>query len=174
VSAATQEQAAACLKHYFDQRVAEAMPAAFSHALSGPMTIAGWLYRAAAVHSCAHFGPLDEDSDLLFVGSLSVPTLLVLLLDKRQPAAVTVAARDALQSLFLADTQVKEAIRADAEGMARRAVQHLVSQQQLERAEDLALYGNEHQVTGIAPALVTREQASAVDDTAGLVGAEQC
>ncbi len=144
-SQATQDQAAACLKHYFDQRVADAMPMAFRHALTGPVTIAGWLYRAAADGFASQLGVIDEDH-LLFVGSLSVPSLLVLLMDKRQPVAVTVAARDALQAHFLADSAVKAQIVSEAEGMARRAVRHLAQQQQIERAERQSLYGNEQPV----------------------------
>ena len=173
-AASTQAQAAAAMQQLFDQRVAEAMPAAFNRALTSPMAITTWLARAGAAHSCAHFGPLDEYADLLFVASLSAPTLLVLLLDKRQPAAVTVAARDALQAHFLADSVTAAAIRADAERLARRSIQHLAQQQALERAENQSLYGDEHLVPGMEPSPITREQAAAVDDTAGLVGGAAC
>lgn len=169
MNAAQQEQAAAALAHFFDQRVAEAMPVAFRHALSTPQSFAAWLGRACAHGVSSDIGRLSgSDADVLMVGSFSPPTLLVLLLDRRQPEAITVAARDALQAHYLADSMVKAAIKADAEGLARRAVAHLVRQRALERAEDQSLYGSEHRVPGVAPVVLSREQLDAVDDTAGV------
>lgn len=170
MSAADQSQAAAAeLNAFFAARVAENMPPAQQHALGSPAVVAGWLQRATAHGVVSRFGRLDEDADVLMVGSFSPPTLLSLLFDRGQPHAIVVAARDALVRHFLADTQVRAAIQADAEGLARRAVQHLAQQQeQLRRAERQSLYGGEHRVPGVAAMVLTPQQVEAMDETAGV------
>lgn len=159
---AVEAKAASSLRHYFDQRVAEHMGDAFVRVLGSPVTLAGWLYRAASELACSHFGPLDGDADLLFIGSLSPPTLLVLLMDKRQPAAVTIAARDALQAHFLADSQTKDHICSEARRMARQDVQQLAQQHDAARAERQSLYGLE------VPGVLTDAQRAGMDETAGV------
>lgn len=151
------QQAAAALQDFFDRQVAEAMPAAFDRALGGPSVLAGWLYRAASVQTCGHYGPLDPADDLLLVGSLSVPTLLVLLFDKRQPVEITAAVRDALLHHFLSDSEIQKLIKTDALVAARRSVQKLASDSTREeqeaaaaRAEAQSLYGTELPADGVS------------------------
>lgn len=151
------QQASAALQDFFDRQVAEAMPAAFDRALGGPSVLAGWIYRAASAQDCGHFGPLDPADDLLLVGSLSVPTLLVLLFDKRQPVEITAAVRDALLHHFLSDSDIQKLIQTDALIAARRSVQKLASDSTcaerdaaVVRAERQSLYGAELPADGVS------------------------
>ncbi len=171
---ATQEQAAAALQHFFDQRVAEVMPAAFGRALGSAPLLANWLQRACAHGVCSQIGKLqDSDDDVLMVGSFSAPTLLALLMDSTQPDVITVAVRNALVCHFLADSETKAHIKADAEGLARRAIAHLVQVQQLERAEAQSLYGREHQVPGVAPLNMAAVTTQAQHELAQAAAAER-
>jgi hypothetical protein len=149
-------QAAASLKHFFDAQVAEAMPKAYRAALRDAFTISRFLVNGTMRVQPALFGVLAE-TELPMLRSLSVPTLLVLLFDKRQPAEITAAVRDAIEALYLADEQTMTVVIGAARRMARNAVQDL----QHDKAEHKALFGR-------VGASVTAEQCAAVDETAGI------
>jgi hypothetical protein len=165
------DTAAAALASFHAAKVQEYWPVAMRQALQGPSTLAGWLYREAACGVASHLGPIDE-GELLFVGSLSVPSLLVLLFDERQPGVVKLAALDALRGHFKADSAVRANVEMQASAMARRAVRHLVEQQDVQRvqaftrAESSSLYGDEHGVTGVAPMPAVVLDMAAVADEA--------
>lgn len=171
--AATQEKAAACLQHFFNQQVAEAMPKAIRAQMRDAATLGDWLHQASMRIKPGLFGPLDAANEPM-LGGLSASTLLVLLFDQRQPAAITVAARDALLGQYLNDDDVQAQAIRQANEMARQAVQDLHRAQDLRRvqaftrAEHGSLYGNEHAVTGVAPFELTTAQLEAVDETAGV------
>lgn len=162
-------QAAAHLGEHFVERVAEFLPVAQDSALRSQVLFTGWLYRVAATEP---FDPILGEIDpehLLWVGGLSAPTLLRILLDRKQPGLVVLAARDALCARYLADAEVHNSVQLQAEGMARRAIAQMALQQdQLRRAEAQSLYGGEHMVPGASPVVLTPEQLAAVDDTAGV------
>lgn len=154
--------AAAHLADHFTQRVAECLPLARAHALASPVLFTGWLYRAAGDRSSAQLGPID-DGELLFVASLGVPTLLTVLLDRRQPTLVAIAARDALAGHFLADADIAATVQREAEGMARRAIAHAALQQdQLRRAERQSLYGMECASVAPFPAATVSPELAAL------------
>lgn len=147
----TQEQAVATLQHYFHQQVAEAMPKAIRASLADAQGLGHWLHMATLRIPPSQFGPLDAD-DVPMLGGLSSSSLLVLLFDQRQPAGITAAARDVLLGRYLADEDVQAATIAQANVMARQAVQELARTQAFARAERTSLYGDEHAVPGVAPA----------------------
>jgi len=173
VSAADQDQAAACLQHFFNQQVAEAMPAAIRAQLQDALALGHWLHMATLRIKPSLFGPLDA-ADVSMVPSLTASTLLVLLFDQRQPAEVVLAARDTLLGRYLSNEDVQALAIAQANVMARRAVQGLAQRSDLQRvqaftrAERDSLYGDEHAVPGVGPVVLTPEQLAAVDDTAGV------
>lgn len=170
---AERAQAAACLQDFFHKQVAEAMPKAIRAQLEDALALGHWLHRATLRIKPGLFGPLDA-ADVSMLESLSTSTLLVLLFDQRQPAEIIVAARNALLSRYLSDEDVQALAIATANVMARRAVQALAQQpclnrvQAFTRAESQSLYGDEHNVPGVSPVVLTREQLAAVDDTAGV------
>lgn len=102
---AAQEQAAACLQHFFNQQVAEAMPKAIRASLADAQGLGHWLHMATLRIKPGLFGALDA-ADVGMLQSLSTATLLVLLFDQRQPAEILVAARDCLIGRYLADEDV--------------------------------------------------------------------
>lgn len=167
MSAADQDQAAACLQHFFNQQVAEAMPAAIRAQLQDALALGHWLHMATLRIKPSLFGPLDA-ADVSMVPSLTASTLLVLLFDHRQPAEVVLAARDTLLGRYLSNEDVQALAIAQANVMARQAVQDLARVQAFTRAERDSLYGDEHSVPGVSPIVLTREQLDAVDDTAGV------
>lgn len=167
---ATQQQAAACLQAFFHRQVAEAMPKAIRAALADAQGLGHWLHMASLRIKAGQFGPLDA-GDVAMLPSLSSSTLLVLLFDQRQPAAVTVAARDVLLGRYLSDEDVQALAIAQANVMARQAVQDLHAAQerqraQLLRAESQSLYGHEH--PGQPPVVLSAAQVHAMDETAGV------
>ncbi|RTL40540.1 MAG: hypothetical protein EKK53_15235 [Burkholderiales bacterium] len=165
---AAQQQAAACLQHFFNQQVAEAMPKAIRASLADAQGLGHWLHMATLRIKPGLFGPLDA-ADVGMLQTLSTSTLLVLLFDARQPAEIVTAARDCLIGRYLADEDVQAVAIAQANVMARQAVQALVQQphrEQLLRAEAQSLYGVE--VPGAAPVVLPEVAVQAMDDTAGL------
>lgn len=169
---ASQAQAAACLQNFFHQQVAEAMPKAIRAALADAATLGDWLHQATMHIKPGLFGPLDA-ADEPMLGGLSASTLVVLLFDQRQPAAITVAARDVLLGRYLSDDDVQALAIAQANRMAQQAVQDLHAAQhrqreQLQRAEDQSLYGGEHAVTGVAPVVLSTEMLEAADEMNGV------
>lgn len=165
---ATQQQAAEALQHYFHQQVAEAMPKAIRASLLDAQGLGHWLAINTLHKRPCYFGPL-EAGDIGSMPSLSVATLLVLLMDRRQPAEVLVAVRDALVGHYLADEDVQALAIAQANLMARKAVQALAHRaDDLRRAEVQSLYGDEHGVTGMAPVVLPEIAVAAMDDTAGV------
>lgn len=173
MSAADQDQAAACLRHFFHQQVAEAMPKAIRASLADAQGLGHWLHMATLRIKPGLFGALDA-ADVGMLQSLSTATLLVLLFDQRQPAEILIAARDCLIGRYLADEDVQALAIAQANVMARQAVQALAHSQDVARvqaftrAERDSLYGDEHDVPGVAPIVLTRAQLDAVDETAGV------
>jgi hypothetical protein len=167
VRAADQAQAAACLQHYFNQQVAEAMPKAIRASLEDAQGLGHWLHVKTLHKRPVLFGRLDAPETAM-LPTLSVPTLLVLLFDRRQPADVLVAVRDALVGHYLGDEDVQALAIAQANKMARDAVASLARVQAFTRAERDSLYGDEHSVPGVAPVVLTGEQLQAVDETAGV------
>lgn len=131
-----QDQAAAHLQHYFHQQVAEAMPAAFDALMRDPFTLSRFLVNHSMHIKPAQL-PVLAGNDPAFFASLSAPTLLVLLFDKRQPADVLVCARDALAEKYLADDDTQALVIGAASRKARQAVQDL----ELQQAEHKALFG---------------------------------
>lgn len=152
MNAAHQEQAAACLQHYFNQQVAEAMPKAIRAQLTCALSLGHWLHMATMRVEAAQFGPLDPETDVPMLGGLCASTLLVLMFDQRQPAAIVAAARDVLLGQYLANEDVQALAIAQANVMARQAVRDLARVQAFTRAERDSLYGDEHAVPGVAPA----------------------
>lgn len=165
---AAQDQAAACLQHFFHQQVAEAMPKAIRASLADAQGLGHWLHMATLRIKPGLFGALDA-ADVGMLQSLSTATLLVLLFDQRQPAEILIAARDCLIGRYLADEDVQALAIAQANVMARQAVQALAQQpqrEQLLRAESQALQGGD--VPGVAPVVLPQVAVAAMDDTAGL------
>lgn len=136
MSTVSQDQAAACLRHFFNQLVAEAMPKAIRAQLGNAATLGHWLHDRTLRISASHFGPLD-DADLPTLGSLSISTLLVILFDQHQPEAVVLAARNVLLGRYLSDDDVQALAIAEANRMARQSIQDM----QAARAEQQALHG---------------------------------
>ena len=163
----SQDQATACLQAYFHRLVAEAMPKAIRAQLADARALGHWLHMQTMHIKPGLFGPLDA-ADVGTLRSLSASTLLVILFDQRQPAEVTKAARDALLGQYLDNDDVQALAIATANAMARQAVQDLARVQAFTRAERQSLYGDEHQVTGIAPVALTAEQLAAADDLNGV------
>lgn len=126
---------AAKLRHLHAQQIAEAMPKAFDVALQDAFAISRFLVNGTMRVMPTQWPVLDE-ADLPVLSSLSVPSLLVLLFDKRQPGAVTVAARDALSAKFLEHDDTQALVIRAARNIAHQAVQD----QQLVRAEHQALF----------------------------------
>lgn len=169
MNAAHQEQAAATLQAYFHQQVAEAMPKAIRAQLEDAQALGHWLHMASLRIKAGLFGQLDA-ADVPMLPSLSSSTLLVLMFDQRQPHAVVMAARDALLGRYLSDEDVQALAIAQANVMARRAVQELHARQAMElrRAEQQSLYGTEHGVPGMAPVVLSATAVAAMDETAGI------
>lgn len=171
MNAASQSQAAASLRDFFNRQVADAMPAAIRAQLTDATALGHWLHRATMRVQAGVFAPLDANHTAM-LRSLSASTLLVLLFDQRQPDVITMAARDALLGRYLADEDMQALAVAQANIAAQRAIQALCRQrhaeQDLHRAESQSLYGSEHGVPGVAPVVLTSEQMAAVDDTMGL------
>lgn len=164
---AAQEQAAACLQHFFHQQVAEAIPKAIRASLADAQGLGHWLHMATLHIKPGLFGPLDA-ADVGMLQTLSTSTLLVLLFDQRQPVEILIAARDCLIGRYLADEDVQAVAIAQANVMARQAVQALAQhpqREQLLRAESQSLYGLE--VPGVPPVVLPQVAVAAMDDTAG-------
>lgn len=164
---ANQQQAAASLQHFFHQQVAEAMPKAIRATLTDAQGLGHWLHMATLRIKPGLFGPLDA-ADVGMLRSLSSSTLLVLLFDQQQPGEILKAARDCLMGRYLADEDVQAVAIAQANVMARQAVQDLARVQAFTRAESQSLYGDEHGVPGVAPVVLSAASVAAMDDTAGL------
>ncbi|MBT9495345.1 MAG: hypothetical protein IV107_23990 [Paucibacter sp.] len=161
-SLASRQQAAECLNTFFQAQVAEAMPKAFEAALVDAFSLSRWLVNATMRVQPAKFGPLDPATDLPMLAGLSVPTLVVMLFDKRQPADVTAAARDALAALYLQDDDTQALIIGAANRLARQAVRDLQAAQAEFKRRALQATAAACQPT----TSVTAEQGAAMDDMA--------
>lgn len=124
------------LRHLHAQQLAEAMPKAFDVALQDAFAISRFLVNGTMRIMPTQWPVLDV-ADLPALGALSVPSLLVLLFDKRQPEAATVAARDALAQKFLEHDDTQALVIRCARNIAVQAIQD----QQLVEAEHQALFG---------------------------------
>lgn len=117
------DRAAAALRHFFHQAVAQNMPRAFERTLHDAPLIAGWLQREVADSPATMVPVLDQPIERFHLDAFGSGTLLCLMLDRRQLPETVMAARDILLGKLLADEEVQAAVIRCANAFARQAVQ---------------------------------------------------
>lgn len=134
---AANPEAIAAITSQVNARVAAWVPTAQIRVLADAAGFGRWLQlQCMRIRSSVPQDVLPADTVPQQLQFLSVPALCALTLDLRQPAAVTVAARDALAMKFLASDDTQARVIA----LARALALDEIHEEQQTRAEHQALF----------------------------------